>query len=188
MSPFTASCPDMKVSKIKLIVLIILAIALTGLILTKVVIKKESTDSSATFEFNSIEDFERIDQAIREILEFEKNGENLTLDDSLNRVDLNRVRDPFSFSSAQRIVSDSDKKKMVKSTLQKPIEPPKPEIPKIHLEGIIFDKKSPMAIIDGEVYRVGDVIKGFRITEISQGGVRLKSPDDQIVLKAPEIE
>ncbi|MFA4839329.1 MAG: hypothetical protein WC703_07635 [Candidatus Neomarinimicrobiota bacterium] len=181
----------MKGSKIKVILLINLVVGLAGLLLTKVVIPKDPSEKATlvtTIEVNSLKDLDQIDQAIREILEFEKDGESPVIGDSLNHMDLARVRDPFGFSSARRPIDDREKGKTIKSGPQKPKEPPKPELPKIHLEGIIFDKKSPMAIIDGEVYRVGDVIKGFRISEISKSGVRLNSPSNQIVLKAPEIE
>ncbi|PIS27403.1 MAG: hypothetical protein COT43_10705 [Candidatus Marinimicrobia bacterium CG08_land_8_20_14_0_20_45_22] len=181
----------MRKSKIKVVVLIILVIVMIGLFLKRMVIKKNPADEATSLmsiQASSLKDFDQIDQAIREILEFEKDGESLTIDDSLNHVNWAQVRDPFSFSSARRPIDDREKGKMIKSGPQKPKELTKPELPKIHLEGIIFDKKSPMAIIDGEVYRVGDVIKGFRISEISKSGVRLKSPNDQIILKAPEIE
>jgi type II secretory pathway component PulC len=48
-------------------------------------------------------------------------------------------------------------------------------LPEINIQGIVWGTDTPQAVIDGEVYRVGDNLKvaGAKITEISKDGVEI---------------
>lgn len=49
----------------------------------------------------------------------------------------------------------------------------------VSLTGILWDPKEPTAIIDGQVYKIGDVIDGKTITKIT---------NDKVILEADGIE
>lgn len=54
--------------------------------------------------------------------------------------------------------------------------------PRFTLTAIIADRENSAAVIDGEVYRTGEVVKGFVIQEISPGSVTLKRSVETLVL------
>ena len=49
-----------------------------------------------------------------------------------------------------------------------------PEPPKMVLEGVIWGGQIPQAIIDGEVYTVGDLVRGARIVSISRDSIAVE--------------
>ncbi len=51
------------------------------------------------------------------------------------------------------------------------------EKPAINIEGIIYDPKTPLALIDGEVRRVGDQVNGMTLVEIKSDLVVLEQKD-----------
>lgn len=63
---------------------------------------------------------------------------------------------------------------------------PKP-LPVLELKGTIVGPKKAMAIINGQYYRIGDMIGDFRIVDISKNKVMLRSDDRQIDLEALEV-
>lgn len=53
-------------------------------------------------------------------------------------------------------------------------EPPKEIIlPTFTVTGIVWGKADPRAIIDDKVYRTGDIIKGAKILDITEQGIRM---------------
>ncbi len=44
----------------------------------------------------------------------------------------------------------------------------------LKLDGVLFNRQAPMAIINGKLYGVGEKVEGVRILEIRQDGVRLE--------------
>lgn len=58
-----------------------------------------------------------------------------------------------------------------------------PETPEFMLTGIVSDEESPMAIINGEVYVVGDRVKTAKVLEISENVVVLEKDGERIELK-----
>ncbi len=61
-------------------------------------------------------------------------------------------------------------------------------LPGLSLEGLIWGAHYPQAIIDGEVLRIGDIIKEAKILDIRKGEVHLLYKGDELILrpKAPE--
>lgn len=62
-----------------------------------------------------------------------------------------------------------------KATPQRLKEPETTELSGLKIEGIFWDTPLPQAIINGEVYKEGDIIKRFnaQITEIRKDGVSI---------------
>ncbi len=54
---------------------------------------------------------------------------------------------------------------------QQPTPPPPPKPPAVALEGILWTSAGSKALIDGQVYSVGDHIKDATIVSIDRGGV-----------------
>ena len=44
----------------------------------------------------------------------------------------------------------------------------------LHIEGVFWDNKKPMAIVNGEIVGEGDVIKGMEVVTILKKSLRLK--------------
>ena len=61
--------------------------------------------------------------------------------------------------------------------------PPAPTPPKGALQGMVWGTGNPQAIIDGEVYRVGDMMKGAKIVAITPDGVTVETQGTSFVLK-----
>lgn len=58
-----------------------------------------------------------------------------------------------------------------------PLEPPQPEQPDIELRlGAIMLAATPVAVINGRPFRVGDTIQSLRVIEIRNDGVSLEGP------------
>jgi len=61
------------------------------------------------------------------------------------------------------------------------LERPEPGSKKlVNLEGIIFDAKAPLALIDGEVKKVGDTVNGMQIVEIKPDRIALEGGGERL--------
>jgi len=102
------------------------------------------------------------------------------------------LRDPFQYNSPIKKQSNSKtgKVKSASTSQAKPvISKPKPKPkPQLTLNGIIFDKENPMAIINGDIFKTSDKIGEYTIQSISEKGVQLLSGKDDLFLQAPVIE
>lgn len=53
----------------------------------------------------------------------------------------------------------------------------------LHVEGILWDPAQPLAIVNGEVRRVGDDVEGFKIMEIRAAAIVVDGPEtDHLVV------
>jgi hypothetical protein len=52
----------------------------------------------------------------------------------------------------------------------------------LQLNGIMYDPRQPMAIVNGKLVGVGDEVGGFRVKEISKDGVRLDGYEGELRL------
>ena len=57
------------------------------------------------------------------------------------------------------------------------------ELGKLHLAGVIWGGKMPLAIINDKIYRVGESLSGIKIIEINKTGVLLKYKEETYILK-----
>lgn len=70
------------------------------------------------------------------------------------------------------------------NSVRPPVGSDKPSVaPKFNLEGIVWDKDFPYAIINGEVWQIGDEVGGYRVQSISKETVTLESNGQTIELK-----
>lgn len=53
----------------------------------------------------------------------------------------------------------------------------------VELEGIYWSPRNPLVGIDGETYKIGDVIDGYEIVRITKTGVQFQSEDGNIVVR-----
>jgi len=136
--------------------------------------------------FDQNDDFSQVENIIKEILnEGVKEIDESHLDSIASKYkNFKQLRDPFAFPKTK---ITAVKKQIPDVKQAKPKVKPVNNIPKLELKGIIFDKENPMAIINGEVYREGDLIKNFRVVRITKDGVKLVSKNNQLYLKAPEF-
>jgi hypothetical protein len=98
------------------------------------------------------------------------------------------LRNPFLPYSE---LSPSNSKKKTENITSSKTSQPKQSLrplPTFNLGGIIYDKKHPQAIINSEIWSVGDTIEGFRITKITPDEVKIAGPRKDIYLQIPEYE
>lgn len=98
--------------------------------------------------------------------------------DSVNRtVEPSNVRNPF--------VEHSTRKQTVQRAVKKP-PTRKPAVkkkrPKVTVNGIVWDPADPYAILNGEVYRVGDELNGYTVQAITDTLVILSNPEDEFTI------
>jgi hypothetical protein len=171
----------MKNKKNKIIILIALVLSLTllGIFQLKRTGKQEYNAPNVQIAFNQVDNFSQVENIIKEILdEGIKEIDESHLDLIVGKYkNFEQLRDPFTFIKTRTPASTK------KLTRKKQ----KASMPKLELRGIIFDKENPVAIINGEVYREGDLIKNFRVVRITKDGVKLVSRNNQLYLKAPEF-
>jgi len=184
----------MKNEKNKIIILIALTLSLIllGIFQLRRTGKQEYNAPKEQIAFDQNDDFSQVENIIKEILdEGVKEIEESHLDSiAIKYKSFEQLRDPFTFAKARTPASKSKiagKKQKTDVKQAKPKVKPENNIPKLELKGIFFDKDNPMAIINGEVYREGDLIEGFRVVRITKDGVKLVSQDNQLYLKAPEF-
>jgi hypothetical protein len=85
------------------------------------------------------------------------------------------VRDPMVAPTGALKVRTSPKP-------EGPAKPARVTLPNMWLSGIIWDEQSPIAMIDGLDYRVGDRVKGARIVKIRMDSVVLSFASKEYVL------
>jgi len=106
----------------------------------------------------------------------------------VNNQSLEPLRDPFL---PYRETPPPIPKNVAKATTssktpkQKQIAHPQPTF---KLDGIIYDRKRPQAIINSEIWSVGDTIEGFQITKITPEAVLIVGQHKDIYLQIPEYE
>ena len=171
-----------KENKIIILIALVLFLILLGIFQLRRTRKQEYNAPMVQIAFDQEDVFTQVENIIKEILDEgvkEINASHFDLITSKYK-NFEQLRDPFTFakSIATKKTSTKQSKRKYKT---------KSSIPKLELKGIIFDKENPMAIINGEVYREGDLIEGFRIVRITKDGVKLVSRNNQLYLKAPEF-
>ena len=80
-------------------------------------------------------------------------------------------------ASGEEEESISEQKKTSVSIFSK-----KPRLPSIKIEGILYNATSPIVIINGKIYKVGDTYKGAQIIQISKDSVKFTFQDEEFVI------
>jgi hypothetical protein len=60
------------------------------------------------------------------------------------------------------------------------------ETPGLNIQGMVWDTDMPQAIINGEIYKVGDQFQEIKILDINKDGIKLLYKDRILIMK-PEI-
>ena len=108
---------------------------------------------------------------------FDKRADHLTLMASARQ-----RKSPFVYNSSGRrdaMVPLVDKSRKVKS--RRPVSRRRP--PKLSLEGIIWSRGEPEAVINGEILKQNDLIRGVRVLEINRDSVTLIYQSRKFVLR-----
>jgi len=178
----------MRNKKNKIIILLVLALLLIILGIFQIIrpVKRRYTTPKVQIDFDQNNNFSQVENIIKEILnEGVKEIDEPHFDSIVTQYkSLEQLRDPFTFPKTQKTAASP---KTAVKKLETDVKPAKPE-PGFEVNGIIFDKENPMAIIDGEIYKVGDIINSYRVVRITKEGVKLVSKNNQIYLKAPEFK
>ena len=194
LSTYTRSLNNMKTAKRNIIILtaLIMSTPVIFVLQHQHISKVNSQITEKANLQNLQEEIEIIKEVTRDILQNIKPEIeilNQAIDDNQISIPAN-LRDPFIFpedilkTQAQKLITENKLNVTNKKTAKKP-EKPKLEF---KLTGIIFDRENPMAIINGDIFKVSDKIAEYTIKAINEQGVRLVSPKESIFLKAPVIE
>ncbi len=175
-----------KKNKILILIALVLSLILLGIFQLRRTGKQDFNAHMVQINFDQKDNFSQVENIIKEILdEGVKEIDASHFDSIANKYkSFEQLRDPFAFPKTQKTAVKKQKPDVKQG---KPKVKPENKIPKLELKGIIFDKENPMAIINGEVYREGDLIEGFRVVRITKDGVKLVSSNNQLYLKAPEF-
>ena len=177
--------------KRKIVIMTLLSLAIPTIFTLQYSHKLSSNDRYTVKQNlrNLDEEIETIQSVGRDILnsldinkKFDDQMEVITTDIPAN------IRDPFMFP--EDLIKEQSRKYTETQKTKVPEKKAKPREPKLalNLTGIIFDKENPMAIINGEVYKVSDKIAEYTIRSISEQGVQLVSNKKTIFLETPIIE
>lgn len=95
-----------------------------------------------------------------------------------------KVRNPFAVAVDPVVLPPKPKPKPKKTTTPAPKPKPKPKIvrPSVTINGIVWDIQEPYAIMNGELYRVGDEFSGYTVYAILDTMVVLKNDKDKYVV------
>ena len=178
-----------KKNKIIILIALVLSLILLGIFQLRRTGKQDFNAHMVQINFDQKDNFSQVENIIKEILdEGVKEIDASHFDSIANKYkSFEQLRDPFTFAKIKTPASKSKATKKTSTKQSKRKDKTKSSMPKLELKGIIFDKENPMAIINGEVYREGDLIKNFRVVRITKDGVKLVSKNNQLYLKAPEF-
>jgi len=180
--------------KRKLIILITLLLILPFILLLQLQkLPKTGSQSAIKTNINSIqEEIKIFKNVLTDVTKYVNTGpitpEKLT--ENLSIPIPGNLRDPFQYtnqSKSKTVKSQSPSNSQTKTVKEKVKPKPKPKL-QITLNGIIFDKENPMAIINGDIYKTSDKIGEYSILSISEKGVQLHSEKENLFLQAPVIE
>ncbi|MCF7798020.1 MAG: hypothetical protein K9N11_08800 [Lentisphaeria bacterium] len=122
-------------------------------------------------------------------LEIQPLGFVTRVDSVVANVAPEKVRNPFAVAVDPVPPPPKPKPKPQKTTTTpKPKPKPKPKIvrPSVTINGIVWDIQEPYAIMNGELYRVGDDFNGYTVYAILDTTVVLKNDRDKYVVNYHE--
>jgi hypothetical protein len=92
------------------------------------------------------------------------------------------------FSSEYTFVKEDPFKNLLELRLYqmrkaKPVEKSALPIPKLTIEGIIWNTYMPQAIVNGQVVRIGDTVSGVKIAKIEKQGITIDYNGETVLIK-----
>jgi len=129
-------------------------------------------------------DLETLQTTIRTVSS--KSIENLAfveaIDTLSSQADLTKMRNPFVrvyVAPPPKPKEDKPEPKSTKKTTKKPVKRKKRIVrPKITINGIIWDRSAPYAILNNDIYGEGDQIQGYIVQTIQDTMIVLGNSDD----------
>lgn len=168
-----------------LIVVLVVAIIVAGMLFTGTLEKIFSGGVSSKVGNTLALDLEGLQTTIRTVSS--PTIENLAFVEAIDTLsknaDLTKMRNPFVkvyVAPPPKPKSESDKKKTSsKKTKKKPAKRKKRIVrPKITINGIIWDRSAPYAILNNDIYGEGDQIQGYTVQTIQDTMIVLGNSDD----------
>jgi len=178
-----------KKNKVIILIALVLSLILLGIFQVLRSEKQRHITPKVKIAFDQNDDFSQVENIIKEILvEGVKEIDESHFDSIAGKYkNFEQLRDPFAFPKTQKPAAPPKTAWKQPKTGVKPAKPKAKPEPRFEIKGIIFDKENPIAIINGEIYKVGDIINSYRVVRITKEGVKLVSRYNQIFLKAPEF-
>lgn len=128
-------------------------------------------------------DLETLQHTIRTVSS--KSIENLAFVEAIDtlsaKADLKKLRNPFVkvYVAPPPKPKGESKKSIKKKTTKRPVKRKKRIVrPKITINGIIWDRSAPYAILNNDIYGEGDQIQGYTVQTIQDTMIVLGNSDD----------
>lgn len=139
-------------------------------------------------------DLAKIEQILNNIISLDLTAVHRTAPDQNDPPPYPRqtIRDPFQFGALPSSVATAKKKTasgpkpVSKTTAHQPRTEINPQ--NLRISGIVYDRRNPAVIIEGEIFHTGDSLKSLKIEKISRDGLILSGQGKQYNLKVPEDE
>ncbi len=102
---------------------------------------------------------------------------------------IGRIPKPTGLQDTEHILSKRDPFKdlfqlyLYRIRLVKSEEKLEIPLPKLTIEGIIWNSDMPQAIVDGRVVRIGDVIKNVEIVNIEKRGITVNFNGEKVLIE-----
>ncbi|NOZ08297.1 MAG: hypothetical protein GXO91_05400 [FCB group bacterium] len=90
------------------------------------------------------------------------------IDKKTSEINIAKMRDPFMTKSEPKEIVQVKKPKVI----------PKKKRPKIRIGGIVWDKLNPYAIINGDIYEIGDKLDDYTVHTILDSMIILSNDND----------
>jgi hypothetical protein len=116
-------------------------------------------------------------QAILDLKESEQQKPGVVFEVPQVEYTADNLRDPFEVEP----IEEEDK------VVSPPIAS-QPPLPSLNIQGIIWGSELPQAIINNQVVKIGDVVQGARIVDISQAGITVFYNGRQQLITAPAAD
>ena len=101
------------------------------------------------------------------------------IDTMSTKADLTKLRNPFTRVYVAPPPSAKPKPESPRKKAKRPVKKKKRIVrPKITINGIIWDRSAPYAILDGDIYGEGDRIKGYTVQTIQDTMIVLGNNED----------
>jgi len=166
-----------------LVLLAVIALASGGLWFTGTFDKIFSAEVSSTVGNTLALDLETLQTTIRTVSS--KSIENLAFIEAIDtlsaKADLSKMRNPFVrvYVAPPPKPKEDKPSTTSKKTTKKPVKRKKRIVrPKITINGIIWDRSAPYAILNNDIYGEGDQIQGYTVQTIQDTMIVLGNSDD----------
>jgi len=128
--------------------------------------------------------YTRMQKSSNESSEGVKQDEGSSEDERVNEISL-----PKSALDTEYTLSERDPLKdlfqlyLYKTRIVKAEEKIEIPLPKLTIEGIVWNSDMPQAIVDGSVVRIGDIIKDVEIIGIEKKGIIVSYNDEKVLIE-----